>query len=48
MLNQAWAHKELNTFLGSWTELKHDTILYTKQNYAKWAAAWKNLMTGVT
>ena len=35
MLNQAWAHKELNTFLGSWTELKHDTILYTKQNYAE-------------
>lgn len=35
MLNQAWAHKELNTFLSSWTELKHDTILYTKQNYAE-------------
>jgi len=35
MLNQAWAHKELNTFLGSWTELKHDTILYSKQNYAE-------------
>ncbi|MGI5886935.1 MAG: DUF3160 domain-containing protein [Syntrophomonadaceae bacterium] len=34
MLNQAWTHKELNTFLSSWTELKHDTILYTKQNYA--------------
>lgn len=35
MLNQAWARKELNTFLSSWTELKHDTILYTKQNYAE-------------
>lgn len=35
MLNQAWARKELNTFLGSWTELKHDTLLYTKQNYAE-------------
>lgn len=35
MLNQAWAHKELNTLLGSWTELKHDTILYSKQNYAE-------------
>ncbi len=35
MLNQAWTHKELNTYLGSWTELKHDTILYAKQVYAE-------------
>lgn len=35
MLNQAWARKELNTFLGSWTELKHDTVLYAKQAYAE-------------
>jgi hypothetical protein len=35
MLNQAWLDKELNTYLGSWTELKHDTILYAKQNYAE-------------
>ena len=35
MLNEAWQRKELNTFLGSWTELKHDTILYAKQNYAE-------------
>lgn len=35
MLNQAWARKSLNTFLGSWTELKHDTILYSKQVYAE-------------
>lgn len=35
MLNQAWDRKELNTFLGSWTELKHDTILYAKQVYAE-------------
>jgi len=35
MLNQAWKHKELNTYMGSWTELKHDTILYAKQAYAK-------------
>ena len=27
MRNSAWARKELSTFLGSWTELKHDTIL---------------------
>lgn len=31
MQNAAWARKELNTFLGSWTELKHDTLLYAKQ-----------------
>lgn len=35
MTNQAWARKNLNTFLGSWTELKHDTILYAKQAYAE-------------
>lgn len=35
MRNRAWQRKELNTFLGSWTELKHDTILYAKQVYAE-------------
>jgi len=35
MRNTAWARKELNTFLGSWSELKHDTILYAKQVYAE-------------
>ncbi|MFH2105385.1 MAG: DUF3160 domain-containing protein [Parcubacteria group bacterium] len=35
MQNKAWERKELNTFLGSWTELKHDTILYAKQVYAE-------------
>ncbi len=35
MRSQAWARKELSTFLGSWTELKHDTILYVKQVYAE-------------
>jgi hypothetical protein len=30
MQNQAWTRKELNTFVGSWTELKHDTLLYSK------------------
>jgi len=38
MQNLAWARKELNTFLGSWTELKHDTILYAKQVYAELGA----------
>ncbi|MGB4313896.1 MAG: DUF3160 domain-containing protein [bacterium] len=35
MTNRAWTRKELNTYLGSWTELKHDTILYAKQVYAE-------------
>jgi len=33
MTNNAWCDKELNTALGSWTELRHDTILYAKQPY---------------
>jgi len=35
MQNSAWLRKDLNTFLGSWSELKHDTILYAKQVYAE-------------
>ncbi|MCB0017104.1 MAG: DUF3160 domain-containing protein [Anaerolineales bacterium] len=35
MLSDAWLDKQLNTSLGSWTELKHDTILYAKQVYAE-------------
>jgi len=35
MRNEAWVRKDLNTFLGSWSELKHDTILYAKQAYAE-------------
>ena len=35
MQTDAWAKKSLNTFLGSWTELKHDTILYAKQVLAE-------------
>ncbi len=33
MTNRAWAQRSLEGFLGSWTELKHDTILYAKQAY---------------
>jgi hypothetical protein len=31
----AWQRLDLNTVLGSWTELKHDTILYAKQVMAE-------------
>jgi hypothetical protein len=33
MQTQAWVDKDLHTFLGSWAELRHDTILYAKQSY---------------
>lgn len=35
MRNAAWLRKDLNTFLGSWSELKHDTILYAKESMAE-------------
>ena len=35
MQNSAWERKQLVTYLGSWTELKHDTVLYAKQVYAE-------------
>ena len=31
--NEAWACKQLNAALGTWAELRHDTILYVKQSY---------------
>ncbi len=34
MQSPAWTDKETLTWLGSWTELRHDTILYAKQSYA--------------
>ncbi|MEJ2355260.1 MAG: DUF3160 domain-containing protein, partial [candidate division WOR-3 bacterium] len=33
MRNTAWENKELYAALASWTELKHNTILYAKQTY---------------
>jgi len=33
METAAWQDKELTTALASWTELRHDTILYAKQSY---------------
>ncbi|WP_048143669.1 DUF3160 domain-containing protein [Methanosarcina horonobensis] len=33
MQTEAWEDKQLNTALASWTELRHDTILYAKQAY---------------
>ena len=35
MKNPEWGRKNLQGSLGSWTELKHDTLLYAKQAYAE-------------
>jgi len=35
MRTTAWKDKSLNTALGSWAELRHDTILYAKQSGAE-------------
>ena len=32
-LTEGWGRRLLNTQLGSWSELRHDTILYAKQSY---------------
>jgi hypothetical protein len=34
MQRSPWRRKQLQTQLASWTELRHDTILYTKQSYS--------------
>jgi hypothetical protein len=39
MQTKAWQDKELQTALASWTELRHDTILYAKQSYTPAATA---------
>ena len=33
MTRPAWSYEKLQTFEGTWTELRHDTILYAKQSY---------------
>src|SRR5690606_30109257 len=30
---EAWGRRLLNTQLGSWAQLRHDTLLYAKQSY---------------
>jgi len=38
MRTDAWGRRLLNTQLASWSELRHDTILYAKQSYTTGAA----------
>ena len=33
MRTRAWALRRMNAQLGSWTQLRHDTVLYVKQTY---------------
>jgi len=42
MQSEAWLDKQLNSALGSWAELKHDTILYAKQAYAELGGGGSN------
>jgi hypothetical protein len=35
MTTSAWSYEKLQTFLGTWTELRHDTILYASQPYGQ-------------
>jgi hypothetical protein len=41
MTNDAWKYKSLNAALGSYTELKHDTVLYGKQSVAEMGDAYE-------
>jgi hypothetical protein len=34
MQTRAWQRKQLQAQLGSWAELRHDTVLYAKQSYS--------------
>jgi len=40
MQTENWQKKNLGTVLGSFTELKHDTLLYAKQSYAERGGGW--------
>lgn len=40
MQGEEWAKKDLECFAGSFTELKHDTVLYTKQVMAEMGGGW--------
>ncbi|GAB1409555.1 DUF3160 domain-containing protein [Desulfovibrionales bacterium] len=41
MQDTAFAAKQLETFMGAFTALKHDTILYEKPNYAEMGSGWE-------
>lgn len=41
MQSDKWAEKSLESFAGSYTELKHDTVLYSKQIMAEMGGGWE-------
>jgi hypothetical protein len=45
MQQESWIKKSLGTALGSFTELKHDTLLYSKQSYAERGGGGENPAT---
>ena len=42
MQSDEWTKKDLETFAGSYTELKHDTVLYSKQVMAEMGGGWED------
>jgi hypothetical protein len=40
MKTRAWGMKQVNTQMASWTQLRHDTILYVKQSYTEGATCY--------
>ena len=42
MTSTEWQKKNLETFAGSFTELKHDTVLYSKQVMAEMGGGWED------
>lgn len=46
MRTEAWQKKELNSALASWTQLRHDTILYAKQSYTPIETSLPPAVTG--
>ncbi len=42
MQSSAFPAKQLESFLGSYAELRHDTILYVKQTYAEYGEGWSD------
>ena len=46
MKTEAWQRKSLAAALGTWTELRHDTILYSKESYSMAQAAFATMSKG--
>lgn len=43
MRNEKWTDKNIHTALGSYAELKHDSILYMKQSGAEMGGGWNDI-----